>query len=105
MKSNNLNICPVCGFDKLGEPPYAHDKGSLPIFEICFCCGYQFGYDDTNLGLTFEAYRKKWINDGFSYHLEEDKPEGWDEKMMQKQLRHIEKVNYTPRLPKKLTDK
>ena len=38
------NTCPVCGYDGLYEPPY-NEKGS-GSYEICPCCGFQFGYDD-----------------------------------------------------------
>jgi hypothetical protein len=38
--------CPVCGYGNLTEPPYdLHGCGS---FEICPCCGTEFGYDDVS---------------------------------------------------------
>lgn len=54
-------ICPVCGYDKLIEEPY--DDGS-PSYEICNCCGFEFGYDDSGEGRSFEIYLKKWIERG-----------------------------------------
>lgn len=37
-------ICPVCGFKGLTEPAY-DDQGNHS-YEICSCCGFQFGFDD-----------------------------------------------------------
>jgi len=37
--------CPICGFPDLDEPPYDSD-GENPSFDICPCCGIEFGYED-----------------------------------------------------------
>lgn len=37
-------ICPICGYDKLLEPPY--DEYNNPSYEICPCCGFEYGFDD-----------------------------------------------------------
>ncbi|WP_235856528.1 hypothetical protein [Niallia taxi] len=42
------------------------------------CCGFQPGYDDTELGYTYEAYRNEWIQNGAEWFREEEKPERWD---------------------------
>ena len=39
-----MNICPVCGYNALHEPAY--DRFGCASFEICPCCGIEFGYDD-----------------------------------------------------------
>ena len=45
-------ICPVCGYDRLEEPVY--DEIGEPSFEICSCCGVEFGFDDFDIkNLTF----------------------------------------------------
>jgi rubredoxin len=36
--------CPVCGYDNLDSPPY--DDYDIPSFDICLCCGCEFGYND-----------------------------------------------------------
>ncbi|MED4649062.1 hypothetical protein P9293_17030 [Bacillus inaquosorum] len=36
--------CPVCRFKGLTEPAY--DKEGTHSYEICPCCGFQFGFDD-----------------------------------------------------------
>ena len=37
-------ICPVCGYAYLEEPP--RDEKGRPSFDICDCCGIEFGYED-----------------------------------------------------------
>ena len=52
-------VCSVCGFARLPRPLY---KNGIPnVSLICRCCGFQPGYDATELGYTFEAYRNEWI--------------------------------------------
>jgi hypothetical protein len=57
-------ICLVCGYDGLDEPPYIDNDVRAGSFEICSCCGYQFGVDDLDKGITHEAYRIQWLKDG-----------------------------------------
>ncbi|BFT73585.1 hypothetical protein PAENIP36_50270 [Paenibacillus sp. P36] len=57
------NICLVCGYDNLYEPPY--DEHKVASDEICPCCGFHFGYDDDNKDETvYIEWRKRWMNDG-----------------------------------------
>ncbi len=59
------NTCPVCGYDGLYEPPY-NEKGS-GSYEICPCCGFQFGYDDfpyEEREQLFAQWRERWKNGG-----------------------------------------
>ena len=91
----NLKICPVCGYNQLNEPPF--DSFGYPSYEICACCGYEYGFDDESEGLSFSEYREKWINNGFKYRDEGEKPKSWDKSMMLRQLKNIEKVNYKSR--------
>jgi hypothetical protein len=76
-------ICPACGFDELTDPPY---DGLEPSYDICPCCDYQFGRTDRDEEITFEEWRKKWINEGMNFRFEAEKPEGWYPK---KQLLNI----------------
>ncbi|MGX4765260.1 hypothetical protein ACWH4V_05635 [Bacillus mojavensis] len=65
-------ICPVCGFKGLTEPAY-DDRGNHS-YEICLCCGFQFGFDDYEMtsedgsylepSESITAYRKKWLAAG-----------------------------------------
>lgn len=94
--TKNRNICPVCGYDKLLEPPY--DQHQYPTYEICGCCGFEYGVDDGDKGYTFKAYREKWIKEGFPFNSPDEKPKEWDEEMMRKQLENTKKVDYKPRI-------
>lgn len=95
MSSNN-HTCPVCGFSKLEEPPY--DIQGYPTYVICSCCGFEFGFDDSSKGLTFEEYRKDWIDDGFNFFSKESKPQNWSKGTMLKQLKNAEKTTWEPRI-------
>ena len=66
------NICPVCGYNGLKEPPY--DNHGCASFEVCACCGFEFGFDDLSEGLTFDEYKKNWINNGSKWFNESCKP-------------------------------
>jgi hypothetical protein len=62
------NMCPVCGFG-LDFPP--------EDFNICPCCGTEFGYDDASR--SYSELRKRWLRDGalwWSQYL--TPPLGWD---------------------------
>jgi hypothetical protein len=47
-------LCPVCGYKELTDPP--------KDYEICPCCGTEFGYDDATF--THEELRRRWIAAG-----------------------------------------
>lgn len=68
--------CPVCGYDQLEEPP--RDKhGKCPSYEICSCCGFEFGYDDDAAGFTYDSFRKDWVKRGCPWR-HEGEPTSWD---------------------------
>ena len=80
-------ICPVCGFKGLEENPYANSKE--PSFEICACCGYEFGFDDssdTSAEKSYQTYREKWIKEGANWLLPQFMPSDWQ---LNKQLENI----------------
>jgi hypothetical protein len=52
-----------------------------PSYEVCGCCGYEYGYDDepgAGAGLSFEDYLKDWIAVGCRWLFPGQKPDGWD---------------------------
>lgn len=62
-------ICPVCGYNQLDEPP--------SDYNICDCCGTEFGYHDATL--THSELRKRWIAAGAKWHSPDfSPPTGWD---------------------------
>lgn len=89
---NKKYICPVCGYDKLDEKPY--NIAGEPSFEICPCCGFEYGYDDMNSGFTFESYKDKWVCNGAKWVDKKQQPKEWS---LEKQLKNLEGLdtNYT----------
>jgi len=86
----NVNICPICGYDKLLEPPY--DEFGIGSYEICACCGFEFGYTDEDENFTFESYRKEWIDKGCLFSYRKDKPEIWSLEVAFKQLKNLDRT-------------
>ena len=56
------NICPVCGFDGLGQPAWINDA---PSFEICPSCGTEFGYDDGGRVGEVRAARQRELREAW----------------------------------------
>ena len=72
---NNQYLCPVCGYPELDDPAY--DEYGCSSYEICPCCGTQFGYDDTEK--SHFQLRVEWVQQGgrwWSSTLETT--ENWD---------------------------
>jgi|SRR5579863_1561197 len=64
----HLYICPVCAYT-LSYPP--------EDFNICPCCGTEFGYDDTTF--TYRELRNKWLATGAKWFSPVDNPPfGWN---------------------------
>ena len=61
MLNEPSSVCRVCGFE-LGFHPWGED-GTDPSFDICPCCGTEFGYQDTLLSAIIKA-RQRWIDRG-----------------------------------------
>lgn len=69
-------LCPVCGYPELDEPPYLNGQAS---FEICPCCGYEFGYNDPNPA-SKETFLRNWVRMGTPWATPSLKPKKWDAK-------------------------
>jgi hypothetical protein len=68
--------CPVCGYPDLEEPAWNISTGN-PSFEICPCCGCEFGYEDaTSIGK--KRYLQKWVRSGTNWFKPDLKPANWD---------------------------
>jgi len=66
----------VCGFDGLGEAPFGpHNE---PSYEVCPCCGFEFGCDGDNDPAVFATFRQRWIKQGSPWFLPHLKPKNWD---------------------------
>ena len=76
-KSPPRHFCLVCGYDGLRAAPI--DENGIVNSEICPCCGYQFGYDDQQRGISYEAARNRWIGAGMPWFSQSvTKPRTWD---------------------------
>ena len=87
--------CPVCGYGGLQQAPYAYLNRlpvpdgfgppydlslGLPSYEVCDCCGFEFGNDDepgTAKGISFEDYRQDWLSEGAPWFSPSKRPPDW----------------------------
>jgi hypothetical protein len=88
-------VCPCCGWRGLMqpayeqlkqlpvptgiEPPYSEYFG-MPSYEVCDCCGFEFGNDDEpGIGkpASFRAYLDEWVADGEKWFSAEKRPASW----------------------------
>lgn len=84
------NICLVCGYDDLNEPPYYRQDNNPASgsHEICSCCGFQFGVDDLDKGYTHKTYREMWVESGARWYSNFTPPPlKWDYKEQLKNLK------------------
>ena len=51
-------MCTVCGYDGLEDPPSS--------WNICDCCGTEFGYHDAKT--SHAELRRRWIAGGAKWH-------------------------------------
>lgn len=102
--------CPCCGFPGLKLPAYSnYFHGALPphitppycdflgnpSYEVCPCCGYEFGLDDdpgTGARESFDSYLEEWIGRGGAWFTKELRPTQW---RLEEQLRTIGKQHRT----------
>ena len=73
--NKEILYCRVCGL-KYEEPPWGIDD-KTPSFEICECCGVEFGYEDGTVTAA-KRYRKKWISSGAEWFNRKFQPRDWD---------------------------
>jgi hypothetical protein len=63
------------------------EYGDCPSFDICLCCGTEFGYDDCFLE-DVKISREEWLKMGNTWFCPEYKPENWS---LEEQLKNIPK--------------
>jgi len=81
---NNLNYyCRVCGL-KQQTKPWGED-GKTPTFDICSCCGVEFGYEDAK-PLSVKKYREKWLQASADWFSKKEKPKNWS---LEEQLKNV----------------
>ena len=75
--------CRVCGLIQ-DDPPWGNDNNT-PSFNICSCCGVEFGYEDATLN-AIKNYRTTWLANGSEWFETKDKPIEW---LLENQLKNI----------------
>ena len=75
-----INHCPVCGFNS--DESYNSVTELRCSYDICNCCGCEFGYDD-----TIQFY-DNWVSAGCIWFNSKVKPADWSiESQIVNQLR------------------
>lgn len=80
-------VCRVCGYydpDYLEYFPWG-ENGCVPSYDICECCGVEFGYEDWILE-SIRHYRAEWLAGGTKWFVPKSKPEDWN---LEEQLKQI----------------
>jgi len=81
--SPNTHECRICGCYS-DDFPWGED-GRSPTFQLCPCCGVQFGKEDLTLE-SIKEYRDKWRSKGGEWFAKNEKHEEWD---MDVQMKNI----------------
>lgn len=74
MLNESTKFCRVCGLEQ-PYPQYGED-GCSPTFEICECCGVEFGYEDTT-AVGVKRFRHAWELNGRKWFEPDKMPENW----------------------------
>lgn len=72
MSDHNCRVCRLY----IDDLPWVED-GNCPTYEICPCCGVEFGNEDYTIEAT-KRYREKWINEGANWFESKEKPGKWN---------------------------
>ena len=78
-----MDHCRVCGL-YIETLPWGED-GNSPTYEICPCCGVEFGYEDYTAE-SAKQYREKWIHEGANWFQPKQQPENWDRQQQSKNI-------------------
>ena len=77
--SNSISHCPVCGYGPF-EEPFASAEQIRHSYDICDCCGCEYGYDDN------EQHFNKWVTEGCRWFKPSNRPVNWS---LDQQLQNI----------------
>lgn len=88
-------LCPCCGYPGLQGPAFANLRDAtlirglqppyrmhfgIPSYEVCGCCGFEFGNDDepgTAQPTSFEEHLTDWIAGGCVWFDAALRPNDW----------------------------
>lgn len=82
-KDNCSHYCRVCGLYN-EDPPWEFD-GACPTFNICDCCGTEFGYHDFTLS-GIRRQRSIWLKNPYQWDTPSAQPDDWS---LEEQLKNI----------------
>ena len=68
-------FCRICGLS-YDEAIWGLDN-KTPSFDICCCCGVEFGYEDVSIE-SIRNYRKQWEDSGYPWFRAKEKPSDWN---------------------------
>lgn len=83
MKTLRYHNCRVCGY-YISNPPWGYDN-QTPTYEICSCCGVEFGNEDYCL-LSIIRYRKEWKEKGMPWFERKLKPSNWSFEIQKREI-------------------
>ena len=90
--SKLLKCCRVCGLEYSNYYPWG-ENGECATYDICVCCGCEFGYDDDESasGKGAITYRQEWFDKGASLNCPESEylPKQWSFADLKHQLSNI----------------
>ena len=66
---DSIRRCPLCGWGL--REAYASVSELRLSYDICECCGCEYGLDDD------EDYYSDWVADGMKWFDDSYRPEGW----------------------------
>ncbi len=66
--------CRVCGL-RQPEPPWG-ESGGAPTYDICDCCGVEFGYEDMTAE-SVRRFRERWVQLGMRWFAPASRPQAW----------------------------
>ena len=75
--------CRICGLLQI-EAPWREDN-QTPNYEICSCCGVEFGNEDY-IPSSARAYREQWLQGGATWFIPKEKPKDWN---LEEQLKQV----------------
>ena len=97
--------CPVCGYDQMDDVAYYANNDAS--FELCSCCGFQFGVDDDveiedgiflSRRETHDLYRSNWLKDGakvfspYAFNRGQAQGEPLTPAILEKQLQNLQVI-------------
>ncbi len=67
-------FCRICGL-YIEDKPWGED-GLFPTYEVCPCCGVEFGYEDCTVESVLD-YRERCITNGTKWSNLNQNPVDW----------------------------